>query len=214
MITNMFVHVLCNLIPQRSEAVIPATAPRMIVTKQQSNKATCVCLSDPPKNITSSWVRGPKCTHVGSKNEAWRGTPSTFGSHFRSFWVSWRSWTLWASADGLFALLSSSLRELLSSSWVDSRGVLEGLGEVLGVTLGPNMAAKSRKYWKMCGSKRQAVPERVFDSCCVEVKQPRSQILYLSLGIPVSNAYRRFQHRHRILFVLGANVVPCWLPES
>ena len=49
--------------------------------------------------------------------------------------------------------------ELLSGSWLASGGVLGGLGEVLGVMLAPKMAAKSGKYRKKYGSKRQAVPE-------------------------------------------------------
>ena len=49
--------------------------------------------------------------------------------------------------------------ELLSGSWVASRGVLGGLGEVLGVMLAPKMAANPQKIEKKCGSKRQAVPE-------------------------------------------------------
>ena len=76
-----------------------------------------------------------------------------------------------------------------------SGGVFGGLGEVLGVKLAPKMAAKSGRYPKKCGSKRQAVPEWFFDGFCVEDKQPgRPQSLYLSLGIPVSNEYRRLQH--------------------
>ena len=30
----------------------------------------------------------------------------------------------------------------------------------------------------------------------------------------MSNTYRRFQHRHSILLVLGANMAPCSLPKS
>ena len=103
------------------------------------------------------------------------------------------------------------LSRLLSGSWVASRGVLGGLGEVLGVMLAPKVAANpKKKSKKKGGSKRQAVPEWFFDGFLVEDKQlGRPQSLYLSLGILVSNAYRRFQHRHRILFVLGANMAPC-----
>ena len=107
------------------------------------------------------------------------------------------------------------LAELLSDCWTASGGLLGGLGEVLGVMLGPKMAAKSGKYRKKYGSKRQAVPEWFFGGFCVEDKQPgRPQSLYLSLGIPVSNAYRRLQHRHRNLFVLGSNMGPCWPSKS
>ena len=99
------------------------------------------------------------------------------------------------------------LAELLSDCWTASGGVLGGLGEVLGVMLGPKMAAKSRSYRKKCCSKRQKVPKWFFDGFCVEDKQSRRpQNLYLSLGILMSNAYRRFQHRHRISFVLGAKI--------
>ena len=49
---------------------------------------------------------------------------------------------------------------------------MKGVGEVLGVMLAPKMAAKSRKYRKKYGSKRQAVPEWFFDGLCVEDKQP------------------------------------------
>ena len=60
-------------------------------------------------------------------------------------------------------------------------GVLGGLGEVLGVMLGPKMAAKSRSYRKKYGSKRQKVPQPFFDGFCVEVKQPLiPQNLHLS----------------------------------
>ena len=81
--------------------------------------------------------------------------------------------------------------------------------------LAPKMAAKSGIYRKKYDSKRQAVPEWFFDGFCVEDKQPgRRQSLYLSLGIPVSNAYRRLQHRHRNLFVLAGNMGPCWPSKS
>ena len=59
-------------------------------------------------------------------------------------------------------------------------GVLGGLGEVLGVMLGPKMAAKSGSYRKKCYSKRQKVPQRFFDGFCLEEKhswRPRSQYL-------------------------------------
>ena len=62
--------------------------------------------------------------------------------------------------------------ELLSGSWGASGGVFGGLGEVFGVMLAPKMAAKSGKYRKKCGPKRQAVPEWFFDGFCVEDKQP------------------------------------------
>ena len=62
--------------------------------------------------------------------------------------------------------------KLLSGSWVASGGVLGGLGEVLGVMLAPKMAANPQKIEKKCGSKRQAVPEWVFDGFFVEDKQP------------------------------------------
>ena len=52
------------------------------------------------------------------------------------------------------------LAELLSGSWVASGRVFGGLGEVLGVMLAPKMAAKSGKYRKKYGSKRQAVPDQ------------------------------------------------------
>ena len=32
-------------------------------------------------------LNGPKCSHVGSKNEARRGAPSTFRGHFEVFEV-------------------------------------------------------------------------------------------------------------------------------
>ena len=61
----MFVCIYIYIYPKRSKAAIPATAPLKKVTKQLS--------------------RGPKCIHVGSKNEARRGAPSTFRGHFRGF---------------------------------------------------------------------------------------------------------------------------------
>ena len=64
------------------------------------------------------------------------------------------------------------LSGLLSGSWVASRGVLGGLGEVLGVMLTPKMAANPQKIEKKCGSKRQAILEWFFDGFLVEDKQP------------------------------------------
>ena len=44
----------------------------------------------------------------------------------------------------------------------------------------------------------------------VQEKQPTSsKICFFSRGILMSNAYSRFQHRHRIVFVLGANMASC-----
>ena len=58
-------------------------------------------------------------------------------------------------------------------------------------------------------------PDYEYIQIDVEDKQPRRpRCLYLSLGILLSNAYRHFQHRRRILFVLAANMAPCWLPKS
>ena len=54
------------------------------------------------------------------------------------------------------------------------RRVCGSLDEVLGVMLAPKMAAKSGKYRKKYGSKRQAVPEWFFDGFCFEDKQPAS----------------------------------------
>ena len=64
------------------------------------------------------------------------------------------------------------LAKLLSDCWTASRGVLGGLGEVLGAMLGPKTAAKSGSYWKKCCSKRQNVPKPFFDEFCAEDKQP------------------------------------------
>ena len=87
------------------------------------------------------------------------------------------------------------------------------LGEVLGVILGPKMAAKSGSYRQKCCSKRQKLVKRFFDGCCVEDKQPwRPQNLYLSQRILMSNAYRRFHDRQNFWLLLGANMAPCWLP--
>ena len=127
---------------------------------------------------------------------------------------SWRSWALWASVEGRFEWLWGGLGQLLSGSGVASGGVFGGLGELLGVMLAPKMVPRSGKSGKKCCSKTHAFPQCIFDGFYIQEKQPgRPQNLYLSLGIPVSNAYRRFQHRHRILFVLGANMAPCWPPK-
>ena len=96
------------------------------------------------------------------------------------------------------------LAELLSVCWTASGGLLGGLGEVLGVTLGPQMAAKSESSRKKCCSRGRRF-QSFLNGCCVEDKQPwRPQSLHLSLGI----LYPRFQHRNKIFFVLGANMAP------
>ena len=86
--------------------------------------------------------------------------------------------------EGCFAWFLGGLSGLLSGSWVASRGVLEGLGEVLGVMLAPKMAAKSKRYRTKCGSKRQAVPEKFFDGFLVEDKQPGGPNSVFELGNP------------------------------
>ena len=53
-----------------------------------------------------------------------------------------------------------ALERFLSDCWTASGGLLGGLGEVLGVMLGPKTAAKSGSYLKKCCSKRQNVPNR------------------------------------------------------
>ena len=40
---------------------------------------------------------------------------------------------------------------------------MKAVGEVLGVMLAPKMGANPQKIEKKCGSKRQAIPEWVFD---------------------------------------------------
>ena len=69
--------------------------------------------------------------------------------------------------------------ELLSGSWVASGGVLGGPAEVLGVMLAPKMEAKSGKYQKNYGSKRQAVLEWFFDGFCVEARQTPKSVFEL-----------------------------------
>ena len=101
------------------------------------------------------------------------------------------------------------LAELMGDCWTASGEVLGGLGEHFVVILGPTMAAKSRSYRKKCCSKRQKVPKRFFDGFRVEDKQPwRPQNLYLSLGILMSSAYRRFQHRHYFFVFVGSQNGP------
>ena len=106
------------------------------------------------------------------------------------------------------------LAKLLSDSWTSSRGVLGALGEVLGVMLGPKMAAKVETIDKSV-AKRQKVPQAFLMDFVSKISSPgdhKSQ--YLSLGILGSNAYRRLQHRHRNLLVLGGNMAPCWPSKS
>ena len=55
------------------------------------------------------------------------------------------------------------LAALSSDSWMASGEVLGGLGEFLGVMLGPKMAAKSGDNRKKYCSKRQKVPLPFFD---------------------------------------------------
>ena len=93
-----------------------------------------------------------------------------------------------------------ALERLLDGFW---RG-LGGLGEVLGVMLGPKMAAKSGSYRKKCCLKRKKVPQ-FFDGCCVEDKQPSSpQNLYLRFGILISNQIG--------VFNTDTIFCSCWVP--
>ena len=63
---------------------------------------------------------------------------------------------------GGFEWLWGGLGQLLSGSWVTSGAVFGGLGELLGVMLGPKIPAKSGKYKKKCRSETQAIPQRFF----------------------------------------------------
>ena len=51
-------------------------------------------------------------------------------------------------------------------------GMLGGLGQVLGVMLGPKMAAKTGSYRKKCYSKRQKVLQRFFDGFASKISTP------------------------------------------
>ena len=87
--------------------------------------------------------------------------------------------------------------------------MLGGLGEVMGVLLAPKMAANPQKIEKNVAPKGRWFRNdflMVFWSKISSQGDPKS---VFELGILVSNAYRRFQQRHRILFVLGANMAPC-----
>ena len=64
------------------------------------------------------------------------------------------------------------LAELLSVCWTASRGLLGGLGEVLGVMLGPKMAAKSGSYRKKCCSKRQKIPNQFLSGFLSRISSP------------------------------------------
>ena len=64
------------------------------------------------------------------------------------------------------------LAELLSDCWTASGGVLGGLDEVLGVMLGPKMAAKSKSYRKKCCSKGQKVPRRFLMNFVSKISSP------------------------------------------
>ena len=64
------------------------------------------------------------------------------------------------------------LKELLSDCWTASGVVLGGLGEVLGVMLGPKMAGKSRSYRKKCCSKRQKIPNQFLSGFLSKISTP------------------------------------------
>ena len=91
----------------------------------------------------------------------------------------------------------------------DLHRVLRNLGEALGVMLAPKMAAEVKIYRTKCGSKRQAVPQRCFDRVCVEDQQLGETLKSVLESTNPNVKCILFQHRHRILFVLGANTAPC-----
>ena len=81
--------------------------------------------------------------------------------------------------------------------------------------LAPKMAPKSRKNRKKQAFKTQAVPMcifiRFFDP---KMTSGTPKIQCLSLGVLVSNAYRRFQLNHGFFSLLGANMTSSWHPKS
>ena len=65
---------------------VPATALDLSLVIQKYQKLTSTSIQNEVQKVFQNpRQNGPKCTHVGSKNEAPRGTPSTFGGHFRGF---------------------------------------------------------------------------------------------------------------------------------
>ena len=60
-----------------------------------------------PKMVQNPRQNGPKCIHVGSKNEAWRGTPSA------CFWVIFKVF----EALGGLSRFGRVLRLVLQGSW-------------------------------------------------------------------------------------------------
>ena len=113
------------------------------------------------KVFQNSRQNGPKCIHVGSKNEAPRGTPSTFGGHFRGFWGSWRSWAAKCVLGGV-----------LGRSWV-------GLGRVLGPSWGPSSAS-----WKRLGCPRRPknFAKTVQDASKMPPRQPKIRFSAKNVG--------------------------------
>ena len=104
------------------------------------------------KVLQNPYQNGSKWTHIGFKNEAPRGTPSTFGGHFRGFWGSWRSWAAKCVLGGV-----------LGRSWV-------GLGRVLGPSWGPSSAS-----WKRLGCPRRPknFAKTVQDASKMPPRQPK-----------------------------------------
>ena len=77
---------MCKYISKAPLRGVPATALDLSLVIQKYKKLTSTSVQhEVQKVFQNPRQNGPKCTHVGSKNEAPRGTPSTFGGHFRGF---------------------------------------------------------------------------------------------------------------------------------
>ena len=105
----------------------PKTNPQEdSTTKQSSNSQHDHTTHTTTRPTPTQHVRNAQ--HVGSKNQAPRGTPSTLGCVFSRFSGSWRCWTLCASVEGRLAWFWGLLAELFSGSWVTPEGFWAVLG--------------------------------------------------------------------------------------
>ena len=114
-----------------------------------------------------------------------------------------------ASVEGCSAWLMGGVAELLSGSWVASGRVLGGLGEVLGVMFTPKMAANLQKIEKKVAPRGKQFRSGFLMVFWSKISSQGDPNYVFELRNPNVKCISAFQHRHRVLFVLGANMAPC-----
>ena len=123
---------------------MPATALVLSLVLQKDQKLTSTSIQNEAQKVfQNSRQNGPKCTHVGSKNEAPMGYPI-------DFWGSFSKFLRFLAVLGCQVRLGRCFGPLLARSWSRLGAKVAHLGGVLGAQDGPKLLPRRPKMPLRC----------------------------------------------------------------